>query len=126
MVRGVRAGGDISSPRPWGGVERESKGRVESMARKYETAFILSPNLDEAGIQQAMTKVGELVTREAGTVGQWDTWGKRRLAYEIKGETDGYYTFLTFEADPPSIERLGQAYRLSDDILRHLTICLEE
>lgn len=94
--------------------------------RNYEGAFIFRPGLDESGIEAEMSKVEELITGEGGTVKEWDKWGKRRLAYEIKGETDGYYAFLTFEADPASVEKLVDAYRLREGILRNMNIVLDD
>lgn len=94
--------------------------------RDYEGAFIFRPSLDEAGLAEEMGKVEELIAAEGGTVKEWDKWGKRRLAYEIKGESDGYYAFLKFEADPASIEKLVEAYRLRENILRNMNILLDE
>lgn len=92
------------------------------MMRTYEGAFIFRPGLDDAGLAEEMSKVEELIKAEGGSVKDWDKWGKRRLAFEIKGETEGYYAFLTFEADPDSIERLVAAYRLRDNIVRNMNI----
>ena len=96
------------------------------MSRKYEATFILRPTLDDAAAEEQFTKVAELVEREGGKAQEWDKWGKRRLAYPIKGETDGHYAFLRFEADPACIERLGQIYRLDENILRHMHIVIED
>jgi small subunit ribosomal protein S6 len=96
------------------------------MMRKYEVTFILSPALDESAVEEHFTKLEKLVEREGGTIQDWDKWGKRRLAYPIKGESDGYYGFLRFEADPDSIEKLGQIYRLDESILRHVHIVGED
>lgn len=94
--------------------------------RTYEGAFIFRPSLDEAGLAEEMGKVDELIVAEGGEIKDWDKWGKRRLAYEIKGEHDGFYAFLTFEADPASIEKLVEAYRLRENILRNMNIVMGE
>jgi small subunit ribosomal protein S6 len=94
--------------------------------RNYEGAFIFRPSLDDAGLEAEMGRVEELIKAEGGTIKEWDKWGKRRLSYEIKGEQDGYYAFLTFEADPASIERLVEAYRLREGILRNMNIVMDE
>ena len=94
--------------------------------RTYEGTFIFRPSLDEAGLEEEMGKVEELITAEGGEIKEWDKWGKRRLAYEIKGEHDAYYAFLTFEADPASIEKLVDAYRLRENILRNMNIVMDE
>ncbi|MFH1690092.1 MAG: 30S ribosomal protein S6 [Candidatus Eisenbacteria bacterium] len=94
--------------------------------RNYEGTFIFRPGLDEAGLEAEMAKVEEMITAEGGAIKEWDKWGKRRLSYEIKGEYDGYYAFLTFEADPAAIERLVEAYRLREDILRNMNIVMDQ
>jgi small subunit ribosomal protein S6 len=93
--------------------------------RTYEGTFIFRPGLDDAGLAEEMGRVEELIKAEGGTIREWDKWGRRRLAYEIKGEQDGYYAFLTFEADPASIERLDRAYRLREGIMRNMNIVME-
>jgi small subunit ribosomal protein S6 len=94
--------------------------------RNYEGTFIFRPSLDDARLEEEMKGVEELIKAEGGTVNEWDKWGKRRLSYEIKGEQDGYYAFLTFEADPASIERLVEAYRLREGILRNMNIVMDD
>ncbi len=94
--------------------------------RTYEGTFIFRPSLDETGLAEEMGKVDELIVAEGGEIKEWDKWGKRRLAYEIKGEHDGIYAFLTFEADPASIEKLVEAYRLRENILRNMNIVMGE
>ncbi len=93
--------------------------------RDYEGTFIFRPGLDDAGLETEMGAVEELIKAEGGAIKEWDKWGKRRLSFEINGELDGYYAFLTFEADPAAIERLVDAYRLRENILRNMNIVME-
>lgn len=94
--------------------------------RTYEATFILSPTLDDSGIEQQLSKVEEIINREGGTVKEWDKWGKRRMAFPIKGQSDGYYAFLRFEVAPDAIERLAETYKLDENILRHMHIVLDD
>ena len=94
--------------------------------RNYEGTFIFRPSLDEAGLEEEMGHVEGLITAEGGAIKEWDKWGKRRLSYEIKGESDGYYAFLTFEVDPAAIARLVDAYRLRENILRNMNIVMDQ
>jgi small subunit ribosomal protein S6 len=96
------------------------------MLRDYEGAFIFRASLDEDALASEMSQVEAQITAEGGEVQEWDKWGKRRLAYEIKGEHDGYYAFLTFKADPASIEKLVAAYRLRESILRNMNLVKDE
>jgi small subunit ribosomal protein S6 len=96
------------------------------MARTYEATFIFSSSLDESALEQEIAKVEELVGKEGGTVKEWNKWGRRRLAYEIGGQSDGFYAFLTYEADPAVLVRFEQVYRLNESILRYMNICVED
>lgn len=96
------------------------------MERQYETAFILNASLDDSEIDKKLAQIEEIVTREGGTVGEWNRWGKRKLSYPIRKQHEGYYAFLTFKADPPVIDGLGKIYRLDEQIVRHMTINMEE
>jgi len=96
------------------------------MVRNYETTFILSPVLDESGTEQEIAKIEAAITREGGVVKEWDKWGKRRMAFPIKHQTEGYYAFLRFEAEPAAIERLSETFKLDDSILRHMHIVTDD
>jgi small subunit ribosomal protein S6 len=96
------------------------------MTRTYEATFILSTLLDESSVEQQISKVEKTITEEGGTINEWDKWGKRRMAFPIKGQSDGYYAFLRFEAEPAAIERLSEVYKLDENILRHMHIVLDD
>jgi small subunit ribosomal protein S6 len=96
------------------------------MARVYEGAFIFSGALDDSALEAEIAKVEELVQREGGTVKEWSRWGKRRLAYEIGGQRDGYYAFLEFELEPARLSTLARTYRLNESILRHMHTVKDE
>jgi small subunit ribosomal protein S6 len=96
------------------------------MARKYEGTFIFAPALEDAALDAAVSKVEEAIRESGGTPGEWDRWGKRRLAYEIKEQRDGFYTFLPFEAEPEAIETLERLFRLDDNIIRHMLIVKDD
>lgn len=96
------------------------------MARTYETAFILNAGLDDAGIEQQLGKIDELVVGEGGSVKKWEKWGKRRLSFEIKKQTEGFYAFLTFEGEPAIVAALDTTYRLDENIIRHMTLVRDE
>ena len=96
------------------------------MARSYEMAFIFDPTLDDAGVEQMMAKIDEMVKNEGGTIEKWDRWPKRRLAFEIKKHREGHYAFLGFKAEPSAIEKLVPVLRLDERVLRHMTINMDE
>lgn len=87
----------------------------------YETVFILSTKLGEDGIAAAVQKFKDLIAAN-GTVDKVDEWGKRRLAYPIDKEEDGYYTLISFTSAPTFTAELDRIYNITDGVLRSLTV----
>ena len=68
---------------------------------QYETIFVLSTKtLDDAAIEAAVEKFKNVITENGGNVESVDLWGKRKLAYPINYETEGYYVLVNFESEP--------------------------
>lgn len=64
-------------------------------AHKYELMFIADPELDERGLKKLTEQYLELVTKEGGSFDEPDYWGRRKLAYEIAGKTEGNYVVVS-------------------------------
>ena len=88
---------------------------------KYETVFILNTKKGEEVINQLVEKFKNLIS-DNGTVTNVDEWGKRKLAYPIEDETEGYYTLIEFEANPEFPAELDRIYNITDGVLRSLII----
>ena len=67
-------------------------------AHKYELMFIADPELDERGLKKLTEQYLELVTKEGGSFDEPDYWGRRKLAYEIAGKTEGNYVVVKYTA----------------------------
>jgi small subunit ribosomal protein S6 len=94
--------------------------------RTYEALYIISPELDDAGIQTVAKGVEDLVTENGGVIVRSEIWGRRRLAYTVKKFTEGCYVLLRFEAGPTFNDKLELHFRLSETIFRHLVTHLDE
>lgn len=88
---------------------------------KYETIFIVNVNKGEDGITALVEKFKSLISN-AGEITKVDDWGKRRLAYEIDDETEGYYVLVEFTAPTDFIVELNRQFRITDGILRSIVI----
>jgi small subunit ribosomal protein S6 len=88
----------------------------------YETMYILRPDVNEEKLDQAINKYQDIL-RENG-VENLDTQhrGKRRLAYEIQRFREGIYIQMNYEAPGAAITKLERAMRLSEDVIRYLTL----
>lgn len=92
------------------------------MPYMYETMYILRPDLGDEQTDQAITKYQNLL-KEQG-VAEIDTQhrGKRRLAYEIQRQREGVYVQMNYQGPGTAIAALERAMRLSDEVIRYLTI----
>ena len=88
---------------------------------KYESIVIINPNVDEAGLKALEDKFSGLIN-ENGKVEEVVDMGKRKLAYEIKKNKEAFYVLFNFESNPEAITELERVYRITDDILKFITI----
>jgi len=93
--------------------------------RVYETTFIINPQTDDASIDREVQSVSELITKNGGKILHEDRMGTRRLAYQINGLGQGYYTSLIYEAPTQVFPLLDRHFKLGETYLRHLTILCE-
>lgn len=93
--------------------------------RTYEMMVVIDPSPDMDKIDQAITRIEEMITGKNGKILLTDRWGRRRLAYEIQHRQYGYYTLFTFEIDPKEISDMNRSLRLNSMVLRHLILVLE-
>ena len=88
---------------------------------KYESIIIVNPNVDEAGLKALEEKFTGLIN-ENGKVESVEQMGKRRLAYEVKKFKEGTYVLFNFEAKPELIAELERNYRITDEVLKFMTV----
>ena len=98
---------------------------AEKMLNSYETIFIIDGTLDEEGVKKLQDKFVNLIAAN-GTVETVDEWGKRRLAYEIKDRTEGFYVLVDFKADAEFPKELDRKYKITEGILRTIIIRKDE
>jgi small subunit ribosomal protein S6 len=94
--------------------------------RRYETIFILRPDLGESQIKQSLKRVGDIVSNSGGELIETDEWGMRELAYRIRRERRGYYVRLDYVADSAVMNEVERNLKLMDESLRHLSVMVEE
>ncbi len=92
---------------------------------KYESVVIINPNVDEEGIKTLIQKLSDLINSD-GKLEKADELGKRRLAYEVKKNKEGYYVVFYFEANTSLISELERNYRITDEVIKFMTVKVEE
>ncbi|MEN8188304.1 MAG: 30S ribosomal protein S6 [Thermodesulfobacteriota bacterium] len=94
--------------------------------RRYETIYILHPNLSEDEITSRIDSANEIITGEQGTIINLDRWGMRKLAYLIKKEKQGYYVFCDYATAPTAVSEMERKFRIDEGILKYMTVKLAD
>jgi len=92
----------------------------------YEIMFIVRPDVDEEGLKATREKVQATITGNGGEITDTQDMGKRRLAYEINKYREGIYTVYNFKAAANVVNELDHVIRISDDIMRHIIVNIDE
>ncbi|MBQ3106710.1 MAG: 30S ribosomal protein S6 [Eggerthellaceae bacterium] len=90
--------------------------------KAYELLFFVAPTIDDETRAGAMKRIETVITADGGKVDNVDVWGKRKLAYEVNGLTDGDYTLIDFHANPENVAELDRVLRISDVVVRHMIV----
>ncbi|HXI20719.1 MAG TPA: 30S ribosomal protein S6 [Gemmatimonadales bacterium] len=94
------------------------------MARQYEAVYIFDSALEEAAINEKLSRFHALIT-PGGEAVKLNHWGKRTLAYPIKKRETGYYVVANFEAAAGQLPEFERAIKLDDGVLRFLVVVNE-
>jgi len=90
--------------------------------KAYEVMLLIDPSLDEESHAAVVTKATGVITGQGGTVDSTEDWGKRRLAYEVKGFTDGAYTVIQFHSKPEAVAELDRVLHITDPVARFMIV----
>jgi len=94
--------------------------------RQYESMYILKSDLEAEQTSELVTKYQSLVTEHGGEISKLEEMGKRRLAYEINRNPDGYYVLMQYSAGTDFTPELERQMRIDDNVLRFLTVRVGE
>ncbi len=92
----------------------------------YETVVIARQELAQNQVEALTETCQNLVTQNGGTVAKTESWGLRTLAYKIRKNRKGHYVMFHFDAPPAAMQETERNMRLNEDILRYLTIRVDE
>jgi small subunit ribosomal protein S6 len=85
---------------------------------RYELMLIVNPNADEDRQKEIVDRLRATVEKDQGAVAGVDEWGKKKMAYEIKKESEGVYTVITFTATPQTLSEIERVLSITDEVLR--------
>lgn len=93
----------------------------------YELVIIFDPAIEgDEAVDAQLSRLVKVVSDAGGELEGVDKWGKRKLAYEIDGNTEGYYAVMTFRAPSEAAAELERILKITDVVVRHLLIRKEE
>jgi len=90
------------------------------VTRDYELAFILQPEVNEEQTRVVLDRVEQVVTNHSGQIVRVNQWGRRRLAYPIQHNRDGFYVFIDMILTPETVIELDRTLKVSEDVLRYM------
>lgn len=97
---------------------------MEKVINSYETLFIVDVTGGEEAVKATVAKFNDIIAKNAEVVEVTD-WGKRRLAYPINDKPEGYYTVITFKAEPAFPTELERLYNIDENVMRSLVLKLD-
>ena len=87
---------------------------------EYELALVVNAKITDEERAKVVEKAKGYITRFGGEVGEVEEWGKRKLAYEIEDETEGYYVLYNFESTPDYPVEIERRLNINENVLRSL------
>jgi len=94
--------------------------------RRYETTYILRPNLGEEQFSEIIERTNKIVKGDGGGIINLERWGTKRLAFEIKKETFGHYIYFDYASLGSTVHEMERIFRIDDRVLRFLTVKLAD
>ena len=92
------------------------------MRRDYELGFILNPEVSEEQNSSILERIQQIVNSNDGQVVRINQWGRRRLAYPIQHQRDGFYVFFDMILTPETVSELDRNLKVTEEVLRHIII----
>ncbi|MDD5643176.1 MAG: 30S ribosomal protein S6 [Syntrophales bacterium] len=90
--------------------------------RRYESVWVVNGDLPDEEVKSAIDKFSRIISSADGLLVGLDDWGRRKLAYKIKGTHRGYYVLADYAGTPATVKELERNYRIDDRIVRYHTV----
>jgi len=90
--------------------------------RQYETAFLITPKLEEEEMENLIQKMAEVIKKNKGKMVNIEKWGKRKMAYPINGLDEAFYVFFHYQGDTAIPVELERRFRQAETIIRYMTL----
>ena len=92
------------------------------MMEKYEVMFIVKNTIEDDSVKAVADSLQGIITKGKGKIIEFKEMGKRKLAYPIKKQNEGYYVLINFSSNPDFIDELERVYNITDEIIKHIIV----
>jgi len=96
------------------------------MNSKYEIGFIITPEANEEEVKKIIESITGTIKKAKGTIAGVDEWGRKKMAYPIKKNVEGYFVFVQAEVDGSVIADLERRLKQMEKVLRYITLRLDD
>jgi small subunit ribosomal protein S6 len=96
------------------------------MNSRYEIGFIITPDANEEEVKKIVESVSGTIKKAKGVVANIDEWGRKKMAYPIKKNLEGYFVFIQAEVDGSVIADLERRLKQMEKVLRYITLRLDD
>ncbi|MGI6084183.1 MAG: 30S ribosomal protein S6 [Acetivibrionales bacterium] len=93
----------------------------DMVMNKYEAMYIVFPTIDDEQVKDLVEKFNNLIS-EHGEIEKVEEWGRKKLAYEVQDQKEGYYVLLNFSANPEFPTELERNFKINENILKYLIL----
>jgi small subunit ribosomal protein S6 len=93
--------------------------------KDYELTVLIHPDL-ETDLETPLGKVRTIVTNAGGEIVKEDNWGKKKLAYRIKGESFAVYVYMDVKLPADALLKISNTLNITDEVLRYLLVTVDE
>ncbi len=93
---------------------------------KYETVFIVRPDTTDENLDQLIAQMETAVTGAGGKPEQTSKMGRRRLAYRVHRQREGFYILLSLEGSGNTVRELERRLKVNDQVIKYMTVRLDE
>lgn len=96
------------------------------MTSRYEIGFIVTPEVNEEEVKKITESITSTITKAQGVIEGLDEWGRKKLAFPIRKNLEGYYVFVQAEVDGSVIATLERRLKQMEKVLRFITLRLDD
>lgn len=90
--------------------------------RDYEVVFVIKATEADEAIEALIDQTQEVARQQGAEIVNVDKWGRRKLAYDIEDQREGYYVLMVLKSERAAIAELERKFRMNDVVIRYLTV----